>query len=102
MRDVIVCHCGECRRWGGHVAAMTAVPKERLRVVEQRGLAWIDSPGSAAHARRGFCRECGSSLFWDSPERETVSITAGTLDAPTGLHTSDEIYREHGGDYYEY
>ena len=100
MRDVIVCHCGECRRWGGHVAAMTEVPNERLRLTEERGLAWIDSPESAARARRGFCRECGSSLFWDAPDRTTIAIAAGTLDGPTGLRIGEEIYVEDRGDYY--
>ena len=85
LRDVLVCHCVECRRWGGHAAAMTAVPDERLVLVEDDGLRWIDSPDSAPHARRGFCGECGSSLFWDSPQRPQDSVAAGTLDGDTGV-----------------
>ena len=46
LRDVLFCHCVECRRWGGHAAAMTAVPDERLVLFETRGLRWIDSPDS--------------------------------------------------------
>ena len=101
LRDVVVCHCGECRRWGGHVSAMTAARSEHLRFVTDVGLRWIDSPESAVHARRGFCGECGSSLFWDAPDRDTISIAAGTLDPPTGLKTFKQIYTEDAGDYYE-
>ena len=101
LRDVTLCHCGECRRWHGHVCAATSVRSEHLRLVTDSGLRWIDSPQSAAHARRGFCGECGSSLFWDAPDRDTISIAAGTLDAPTGLRTVRQIYTEDAGDYYE-
>ena len=55
-------------------------------------LRWIDSPNSDAGARRGFCGECGSSLFWDPPARDTISIAAGTLDGPTGLSTAAHWY----------
>ena len=70
-------------------------------LTEARGLRWIDSPLSDAGARRGFCAECGSSLFWDSPGRDTVSIAAGTLDGPTGLSTAAHWYVSQAGDYYE-
>ena len=62
---------------------------------------WIDSPESNAHARRGFCGECGSSLFWAVPDTETISIAAGTLDPPTGLSTVKHIYTSSASDYYD-
>ena len=101
LRDVLICHCVECRRWGGHVAACTAVKNEELVFVEDRGLRWIESPESDAHARRGFCGECGSSLFWDAPDRETICILAGTLDPPTGLRVAGHEYVHQASDYYE-
>jgi hypothetical protein len=52
-------------------------------------------------ARRGFCSECGSSLFWDAPGRPTVSIAAGTLDGTTGLRTTAHWYVSQAADYYE-
>lgn len=80
---------------------MTAAESEHLRFVTDAGLRWVDSPRSAAHARRGFCSECGSSLFWDAPDRDTISIAAGTLEPPTGLTTVKQIYEADAGDYYE-
>lgn len=88
LQEVLICHCEECRRWHGHVSATAAADKRDLQLLEQRGLRWIKSPGSDAGARRGYCCECGSSLFWDAPGLETISIAAGTLDAPTGLHVA--------------
>ena len=72
-----------------------------MSFAEDRGLRWIDSPDSEHDARRGFCGECGSSLFWLAPGRERISIAAGGLDAPTGIRTMGQIWVESAGDYYE-
>jgi hypothetical protein len=101
LRDVSVCHCVECRRWHGHAGFYTSVPRESLRLGADDSLRWIDSPESNARARRGFCGECGSSLFWDAPDADTISIAAGALDPPTGLETTVHIYTADASDYYE-
>lgn len=97
LRDVVLCHCAMCRRWHGHVAAYTNVPRAKLAFDEARGLAWFDSSDIA---RRGFCRDCGSSLFWERRGGETVSVTAGCLDMPTGLTTTSQIHVADKGDCY--
>ena len=101
LRDVFLCHCTECRRWAGHAWAASAAPFDGVEFTEDRGLRWIDSPDSVHDARRGFCGECGSSLFWQIPGSPTVSIAAGCLDAPTGLRTVKQIWVESAGDYYD-
>jgi hypothetical protein len=101
LRDVLLCHCVECRRWSGHVFAATAARREHLVLLETRALRWVASPESESEARRGFCGQCGSSLFWDAPGRDTVSIAAGTLDEPTGLRLLGHVYVTQAGDYYE-
>jgi hypothetical protein len=92
LRDVVVCHCRECRRWHGGAGAYTSLPKEALELTEQRGLRFVPSPASDAQADRGFCAECGSSLFWRAPGRPSISVTAGALDGDTGLVTEQHIY----------
>jgi hypothetical protein len=101
LRDVLVCHCEECRRWHGHASAFTAARREDLAIDDSRAVRWIDSPASDAGARRGFCGECGSSLFWDAPGRATISIAAGTLEGDAGLRVSGHIYVSEQGGYYE-
>ena len=97
LRDVVVCHCAMCRKTHGHFAAYSAAPKSALRVIESRGLRWYRS---SSDARRGFCCECGGSLFWEADAKDYVSIAAGTLASPTGLKTTLQIYVDHAGDYY--
>ena len=38
LRDVVECHCAMCRKTHGHIGAYTATPKDKLRIVETRGL----------------------------------------------------------------
>ena len=97
LRDVVFCHCSRCRRTHGHFAAYTACAATDLELVESRGLRWYESDGR----RRGFCGECGASIFWQRDEAETVSIAAGTLDQPTGLAPSHHVFAADAGDYYE-
>ena len=70
-------------------------------MLESGGLRWTTGPESESDARRGFCGECGSSLFWDAPARDTISIAAGTLAEPTGLRLLGHVYVSHAGDYYD-
>lgn len=97
LRDVVICHCGMCRKAHGHVGAYTAVAAESFRLVEPRGLRWYRS---STDVRRGFCGECGSTLFWVRDGTGRLSIAAGTLDAPTGLRTTVQIHVGGAGDYY--
>ena len=97
LRDVVECHCAMCRKTHGHIGAYTATPKGGLRITEARGLKWYQS---SENARRGFCGECGGTLFFDPLTKDYVAIAAGTLDPPTGLKTVVQIHVDSAGDYY--
>jgi hypothetical protein len=101
LRDVLVCHCEECRRFSGHLGAFSATRDEHLVVLDDSSLRWADSPRSDHDARRGFCAECGSSLFWQARGSERIAISAGTLDRPTGVRLAAHIYTHQAGDYDE-
>jgi hypothetical protein len=97
LRDVVVCHCSRCLRTHGHAAAYSACARSQLVLVRDDGLRWYEAGGRS----RGFCGECGASLFWSAEGRDTISIAAGTLDQPTGLKTVAHIYTRDHADYYE-
>jgi hypothetical protein len=97
FRSPTECHCGQCRRWHGHTGVYTNVKRSAVTFSQDRGLTWF---ASSDIARRGFCRTCGSSLFWDDPTRETISVTAGCIDGATGLTIAEHIYTKDKGDYY--
>ena len=98
LRPVVNCHCSQCRRTSGHFVAATAVRLEAFVLTSSEGLRWYQSSEAA---RRGFCGNCGSSLFWEPTSGEKMVIMAGTLDGPTGLRTVAHIFADDAGDYYE-
>ncbi len=89
LRQVVLCHCGQCRRWSGNAVAATRARKRRFALTEDRGLAWYDS---SPDARRGFCRLCGSSLFWERRDGDRISILAGSLDDAGGLDSVAHVH----------
>lgn len=97
LDPVSACHCSQCRRASGHFAAATAAPRDRVTIEGE--VRWFESTPGAV--RRGFCPRCGSNLFWDRMAAETISVWAGTLDAPTGLRLAEHIFVADKGDYYE-
>ncbi len=98
LRPIIYCHCGQCRRTSGHFVAATAAAANALQIVADGSLAWF---ASSERAQRGFCRRCGSSLFWRPKDGNHVSIMAGTLDNSDGLEPVEHIHVGDRGDYYE-
>ena len=98
LRGVVNCHCDMCRRFHGNFGAYTKITDADLSFVEDRGLTWYESSNTA---RRGFCRECGASLFWQPVGFATTSIAAGSLDHATGLQTIGHIYTAEKSDFYE-
>lgn len=97
MRSVVACHCTQCRKTSGHYVAATQVPKDSLEIQGPDNLSWYQS---SATAKRAFCKTCGSQLFWTELASDDISITAGTLDGPTGLRMDRQICGDTKGDYY--
>jgi hypothetical protein len=97
MRDVVWCHCGQCLHWHGHFGGYSAASWADIALRGEDRINWYKSSDAA---RRGFCRDCGSSLFWEAAQRDYVSIAVGALDLPTGLATARHIFVEDKGDYY--
>jgi hypothetical protein len=98
LRLAVACHCRQCRRTSGNYVSATSVPRENFSITREDGLKWYRS---SSRARRGFCRECGSSLFWSADALDTIAIMTGTIDGKTGLRTAAHICVADKGDYYE-
>ena len=97
LREVLVCHCSQCRRNSGHLWAATAAPDDEVTIHGRDHLRWYRS---SAVAKRGFCSRCGSSLFWKQDGSSSLSIAAGCLELPTGLQIGSHIYVDDASDYY--
>lgn len=98
LREVIACHCSQCRRQTGLYYAATNVADDRLTVEGAENVTWYRASDEAS---RGFCRTCGSALFWKADGRGYTSILAGSFDLPTGLKIGVHIFCADKGDFYE-
>jgi hypothetical protein len=98
LRDVIACHCIQCRRTSGHFVAATACRRRAFTLVKDDTLKWYLA---VSGFRRGFCNECGSSLFFEEEGGDRISIAAGSLDESQGLKIAAHIFASEAGDYYE-
>jgi hypothetical protein len=98
-RNIINCHCENCRRTHGHVSAYTSVDKNDLQLLSQQSLKWYHDQSPDTY--RGFCGECGASLFWDAKDgNNKMAISAGTLDSGHGLKTIGHVFVHEAGEYY--
>ncbi len=76
------CHCRMCQRAVGNLfAALAGVRRDRLE--------WTaGAPAifeSSSSAERGFCRDCGTPLFFRYKASENCNLTVGSFDHPERL-----------------
>ena len=91
---IVACHCSQCRRGSGHVwsgLGTTALEIEGEPV-------WFRS---SDHGERGFCGDCGASLFWRDPATGDTEVSGGSLDTAGGLRLIRHVWTGSKGDYYD-
>ncbi len=74
------CHCVTCRRASGApVVAWFSIKLAEFRIVRGEPQPFVSSD----HAKRRFCGDCGSQLFFDDDRYpDEIDITTATLDEP--------------------
>ncbi len=89
LEPPMICHCRECQRQSGHAWAAVTAPLEAVKLREEGSLRWYRA---SAKARRGFCEDCGSFLFWQEVGAETIDISMGSLDQRDDIPLVGEIW----------
>lgn len=85
---VNVCYCKMCQRWASGV--FMGVMTERFDVTE--GADRLGVISSSDWAERGFCKLCGSNLFYRVPDPGYLSVAMGSLDDTSGLTPRVQYY----------
>ena len=102
LRGIVNCHCSKCRKFHGNYGAYTSVKVENLKITGEKSLKWFRSPtDETPNVHRGFCSECGSSLFWHPKDRPHIAVAAGSLIGPTNLKTIGHVWCSQKADFYE-
>ncbi len=98
LSDGNACHCTMCRKTSGHFWASVEAPKSAVTVQGEADLTWYQS---SPKVRRGFCRTCGSSLFFEPLFHDWTAIAYGAFDADTQTKLARHIFTNDKGDYYD-
>lgn len=84
---VHACHCSMCRGWTGGPMMAASVGS-----VEFTGEDKIKRYQSSDWAERGFCAECGTSLFYHMKAPSTYMMATGCFDDAEQFSLAGEIY----------
>jgi len=92
------CHCTMCRKLTGHFEAGVDVDRSKVKINGSENVSWYQS---SEKARRGFCKTCGSVLFFDPTHANWIGLSMGAFDGPTNTKLERHIFVGDKGDYYE-
>ena len=78
-RYSILCHCTMCQKSNAEFSNYTKVQKGNFKFSAKKNLKWFYS---SKNFKRGFCSNCGSSLFFQSQHSNTeIAVSTGSLDS---------------------
>ena len=95
-----ICHCGMCRRWSAG-PYMSVHGKGPGRFLKSDTLSWYRG---SEWAERGFCSQCGTSLFYRLANDHDAMLVASvdSLDDASGITLEQHIYIDAKPDRYEF
>ncbi len=86
--SVGACHCGTCRKWGG--GPLMAVNSGSD--VSFEGEENITVYDSSTWAERGFCKRCGSHLFYRLKESNQHIIPVGLFENQESFVFENQVF----------
>lgn len=92
------CHCTMCQKWGG--GPLLAVECEND--TEFEGADNISVFDSSEWAERGFCRQCGTHLFYRLKGGDHYAIPVGLFDRNDEWNFVEQIFIDHKPPYYAF
>ena len=94
-----ICYCESCTRAAGAPAtAWAGFEKSKFRLLKGRIEIYESSPG----VHRGFCRRCGTNLFYRLKQAGNYVICAGTFDDSSLFKLVGEIFIDNKPDGYDF
>lgn len=98
-KQVSVCHCNTCRKWGG--SPLLALHTDCVITFE--GRTNIQKYASSEWAERGFCKHCGTHLYYHLLLNDQYILPAGLFDAQIAFSSLDQqIFIDEKPSYYAF
>lgn len=92
------CHCGMCRRWGGG----PALTVEGGIGFEIKGQDFVSVYDSSEWAQRGFCKTCGTHLFYRLKNSTFCNFSLGLFENIEDFKFHVQIYVDDKPSYYDF
>ena len=92
------CHCRMCRRWGGGPFMEIDCGAD----VDIDGEGNVSVFDSSDWAERGFCRNCGTHLFYRLKKSGQHMVPVGLFEDSTSLVFKGQVFVDERPDYYEF
>lgn len=86
--DICACHCKMCRRWGGGPFLSADCDSD----ASFEGAENISIFSSSDWAERGFCRTCGTHLFYRLKQDGHYGIPVGLFDDSEEWRLGEQIF----------
>jgi len=98
QKSMGACHCNMCRKWGGGPYMSVRCESE----VSFDGKDSISEFSSSAWADRGFCKTCGTHLYFRLKENGHYFIPAGAFDDQDQFTFDRQVYIDSKPHYYSF
>jgi len=96
--EMDACQCAMCRRWAGGV--FLAVPCERIEIADETTVTVYPS---SEWGERGFCRTCGSNLFWRMQDGSgDIAVSTQLFEQPERFLFAEDIFIDHKPSNYDF
>ncbi len=92
------CHCNMCRNWGGGPLLATECGTD-VTFGGEESIAVYDS---SDWAERGFCKLCGTHLFYRLKEAKTYHIPVGLFPNLGDMTFSTQVFIDSKPDWYSF
>ncbi|ABV35664.1 glutathione-dependent formaldehyde-activating, GFA [Shewanella sediminis HAW-EB3] len=96
--SVAACHCGMCRTWGGGPLMAVSCGSD----VSFEGKENISVYSSSDWAERGFCKNCGSHLFYRLKQISEYQLSAGLFDSQSSFKFDLQVYIDKKPSFYSF
>ena len=96
--NIHVCHCNMCRRWAGGPNFAVDCGND----IQITGEENISIYNSSDWAERGFCKLCGSHLFYRLKGNNRYMLPAGLFEKLENMKLSHQFFIDEKPDYYTF
>ncbi|MEL7449616.1 MAG: GFA family protein [Pseudomonadota bacterium] len=96
--SVGACHCRMCRRWGGG-PLMTLDSPSNVAFSDEAN---VGNFVSSDWAERGFCKQCGTHLYYRLRQNEQYYLPAGLFDLGDSVAFEHQVFIDEKPGFYHF